>query len=109
MPIVAATIQPLHNPLLEQLNRENKGFKINDITTNCQVYADDIVLFAESHEDMKHQLMVLENFLEYSRLKININKCKVLSYVYDKSTKHRIYDQKELTINGQRVPQVNLG
>lgn len=98
------------NPLLDRLNQERNGYVIsNEITINVQAYADDIILITDSYEKVKKQIATLEAFMDYSKLNTNASKCKVVSYCYDRQSKHRFADTNKIVkIKGEEIPKLDL-
>ena len=67
------------NDLAEELNKTNKGIKLEDnLEINSLLYADDLVIVSESEEDLQSQLNVLLEWCQKWRMRINIDKTKVV-------------------------------
>ena len=50
------------------------------------LYADDIIIFAKSPEKMQLSLDILEEYCKRWRLKVNINKTKIMIFRDDITT-----------------------
>jgi hypothetical protein len=74
------------NPLLRYLRRnfEEFGSKYNEgrelQTKIVQAYADDLLLFANSKENMNHLIDGVITYMNYAQININPDKCKFLVY-----------------------------
>ena len=75
------------NDLAEEIKNCNIGVKLEiediagniDITViNILLYADDIVLFAETELDLQELLIIVENWCEKWRLEVNLSKTNIL-------------------------------
>jgi hypothetical protein len=68
-------------------NFEDFGYKYyegNELQTKIvQAYADDLLLFANSKENMDHLIDGMITYMNYAQININPDKCKIL--VYDRS------------------------
>ena len=60
------------------LDEAQAGIKIAGKNTNNLRYADDTILKAESEEELKSLLMKVKKENEKSRLKLNIQKTKII-------------------------------
>jgi hypothetical protein len=74
------------DPLLRYLRRnfEEFGYKYyegRDLQTNiAQAYADDLLLFANSKENIDHLIDGVITYMNYAQININPDKCKILVY-----------------------------
>lgn len=50
------------------------------VEEKCLPYADDMVLLAESEENMVHMIGKLEGYLDGKRVEINMEKTKVMRF-----------------------------
>ena len=95
------------NPLLSRIDEEGEGYYINE---NCrltiQAYADDLVIFADTREGLQANLNIVEEFLRYSKIQVNANKCHTISYVY--RDRKRIYEEEPFIIANENIPVSNL-
>ena len=95
------------NPLLSKLEQEGDGYHIGE---NCKVvvqaYADDIVLFSTSREGMQKNLDIVSQFLAYSKVKVNVSKCRTISYVIRNN--RRFYEEEKFTISNEEIPMSTL-
>ena len=72
-------INDLHKYLEETIDPVNIG----DLTLNCLMYADDVVILSTSKTGLQEKLKKLEKFCSDWCLQVNINKSKVI--VFNKS------------------------
>jgi len=68
------------NDLALLLKSLNKGVNINYLNLSILLYADDIVLLAESEEDLQHMLNVSHEWCKKWRLVVNIDKSKIMHF-----------------------------
>ena len=61
------------------LNEAQAGIKIAGRNINNLRYADDTTLMAESEEELKSLLMLVEEESEKAALKLNIQKTKIIT------------------------------
>ena len=54
------------------------GLTIDDITFILLLFADDMVLFGKSPEELQHSLDLLEAYCDSWGLEVNINKTKIM-------------------------------
>jgi hypothetical protein len=77
------------DPLLRRLNSPDVkrfGFEIDDLLEHnltAQAYADDILLFASSYNDLRTLLGIVEDFLRISKISLNPKKCEVFKTADD--------------------------
>ena len=62
------------------LDEAQAGFKISGRNINNIRYAEDIILMAESEEELKSLLMKVKGENEKAGLKLNIQKTKIMAY-----------------------------
>ena len=94
------------NPLIRELSRSTRGYRIGNNYHTVQAYADDIVLFSETRDDMIALLNEVNNFIRYSKLEINVKKCHSASYILQEG--HRVSDSEPFTFNNNNIPNHNL-
>ncbi len=70
----------LINDLLKEVKASEIGIKINDILLNVLAYADDIVLLAESPEQLQKLINIVQTWCNKYRLVINPNKSKIVHF-----------------------------
>jgi hypothetical protein len=68
------------NTLAEEIKETRIGVKTGDNVTGILLYADDVVLMAETGEELQILLNVLSKWCNKWRLTINISKTKVVHY-----------------------------
>jgi hypothetical protein len=88
------------------MKRSNRGYRIGSQTIYVQVYADDVVIFSETKENMEALLKTVEDFTQYCRLAVNAKKCKFISYII--ANKRRIVDEHTFSINREPIPGANI-
>ena len=95
------------NPLLTEVDYTHEGYRLDETTKIViQAYADDIVLFSEKREEMEDILQTVQEFLNYSKLKVNVNKCKMMSYIL--SNGRRYFEEENFTLGSQPIPNATL-
>ena len=79
------------NDIISNINTELNGiFSIDELNIFLILYADDQVLFATSPESLQSMLHDIETYCNTWRLKINVEKTKVL--IFEKNNRHTNYD-----------------
>src|SRR5271154_5540340 len=66
--------------LTSSLEKSGKGFSVGNAKIPGLAYADDIVLLADSKEDMSHMLKECSDYADNSKLKYNIAKSQCLVF-----------------------------
>ena len=66
------------NDLNAAISSKAKGISLGSDVVHTLLYADDLVLVAETPEDLQTQLDVLKDFTENIMMKVNIGKTKVM-------------------------------
>ena len=56
------------------------GINIGMLNRYLLLYADDIVLFGKTPEDLQHALTILENYCNRWKLTVNTNKTKIVVF-----------------------------
>ena len=75
------------NDIVDNINTNLDGiFTINEIRLFLIMFADDQVLFATSPITLQAMLTDIESYCKTWKLKINVNKTKVL--IFEKGTRH---------------------
>lgn len=82
------------NPLLTYISEQIRGVQARDIKITVLAYADDIVVVAESEEDLQKALDIISSFLGYNHMELNARKSGII-YV---NKEEREYKYKETTI-----------
>ena len=70
----------LINDLLKEIKATQIGIKINDLILNILAYADDIVLLAESPEQLQSLINIMNKWCNKYRLIVNPGKSKVVHF-----------------------------
>ena len=95
------------NPLLTEVELAHEGYRLDEDTKiTIQAYADDIVLFSETREEMNDILQTVQEFFNYSKLQVNVNKCKMMSYIL--ADGKRYFDEENFTLGNQQIPNATL-
>ena len=94
------------NSLIREPSKSTKCFKIQNKYHNVQAYANDIILFSETKENMNDLLNEVSCFINYAKLEINAEKCHSVSYTLVEG--HRVSDTSQFSINGKNIPNNNL-
>ena len=82
----------LFNIIIEILNKQStkiKGFQIDEANNlKILMFADDIVLFGDSHEELEEWLNILESFSKATGLTLNQSKSFYYEHEPDKQLKN---------------------
>ena len=76
--------------------KESSGINVWDIQICVMLYADDLVLLAESEQNLQTQMNSLGTYANIFQMEVNQKKTKVL--IFDKSTKLKKHTSKTWTI-----------
>ena len=82
---------------------EASSINIWDIQICAMLYADDLILLAESEEDLQKQMNSLGRFANSLRMEINQRKTKVL--VFDKPAKAKKRIFKAWSIGNMKIDE----
>ncbi|CAE1248042.1 unnamed protein product [Acanthosepion pharaonis] len=99
----------LFNLALDQIleGQEEYAITIGAIVLNQMAYADDLILFASSQEEMQKRIERLTIGLGRLGLELNARKCCVLSIRGDKKRKFSFVDTDvSISVDGTRLPVV---
>ena len=66
--------------MIARIRLSGRGVKVGDGKLGCLAYADDIVLMAESKEDMEELLRVASIYGREWNVRYSARKCKVMEY-----------------------------
>jgi 3-dehydroquinate dehydratase len=100
-------------PLLQGVQKEcgqygmHVGPLENRIGFTVQAYADDVIFISNKAFGIEKMLEVLESFVNWSQMEVNVKKCATASYVLD-SRHHRSSLAEKLTFKGQEIPNLTL-
>jgi hypothetical protein len=83
------------NDLGMKINQLGKGVKCGNRKVSLLMFADDIVLIADSKEDLEEMLKVTYEYSVKWRFKYNYDKCGVIVFDNDKSIKSLAYGKCE--------------
>ena len=72
-------------PLIRWLNAADKGYRIAScgLTLASKWYADDGTLITNSVDDMISLLAIVQEFSDWSGIRLNVGKCKVTAYIHE--------------------------
>jgi hypothetical protein len=62
------------------------GVPVGNDTISCLLYADDLALIADREDELNAMLKLVYDWCKKWRMKVNINKTKVVHYRIKKST-----------------------
>ncbi len=68
------------NPLLSELKASGSGVSIDNDKVSVLAYADDLVLLAESSQDLQRLIDILQSWCYRWRLSVNIDKTKIMHF-----------------------------
>ena len=96
--------------LLRALRRHDTGInytrKDNTYRVNVQAYADDVILIANTKEDLDTLCHTLTQFSADLQLTIATKKCSLYSYIREGN--RRVYSRDTITLNNQQVPNIGI-
>ena len=81
------------------MDKNSAPLKLYNDDINCMLYADDLILFSESHLGLQNSLNILADYSSKWGLTVNMSKTKVI--VFNKAGK--IYKNEILTFNSQKL------
>ncbi|KAF5394013.1 hypothetical protein PHET_12411, partial [Paragonimus heterotremus] len=88
--------------------RPEIGFSVDDKNTGELAYADDLVLFANSPNELNDKLEGLNARLEQTGMKLNNSKCKSFTILKDGKRKHLVLFPQEYETDNGVVPYVEI-
>ena len=89
------------NDVVDHLKSNFPSVKIGDVSLNCLLYADDMVLLGKYENSLQCLLNELKNWCTYWRGKVNENKTQVVHFKNKRSDVTNyvfMYNRKELEI-----------
>jgi hypothetical protein len=72
---------------------------------DVQAHADDVGFISESQDGIKHMLEILEEYTQWSKMEINLEKCAIASYFYDED-KRLTYSDNNVRFRGEAIPNL---
>jgi ribosomal protein L27 len=78
-----------------------------EIDIAIQAYADDVIFVSKGPEGVSTMLGVLESFVDWSRMEVNVKKCATASYLRDVN-RHRCSLSRNLEFKNQPIPNLTL-
>jgi hypothetical protein len=72
-----------------------------------QAYADDIIFISKDPRGIDQMLRVLDHFVDWSQMEVNVKKCATASYLIDRN-RHRCSLARSLMFKGQDIPNLTL-
>jgi hypothetical protein len=100
-------------PLLQAITKECGEFGAQISATDeevqmaVQAYADDVIFISDSPDGVKKMLEILEDFVDWSRMEVNVKNCATVSYLKDMN-RHRCSLATNLNFKGQQSPDLTL-
>jgi hypothetical protein len=100
-------------PLLQAVKTKCEGYGAfvgraeEKVEFAVQAYADDIIFISREAKGIRKMLKVLEEFVNWSRMEVNVKKCMTASYLID-NHRHRCSLAENLKFNGQDIPNLTL-
>ncbi len=91
------------NDLVSALKAITKGIDLETLVVQCLLYADDLVLIAESEEELQKMLNVVHDWCEKWRMRVNVNKSKVTHF----TTKSQAQSDFDFTLGNKSLEKVN--
>jgi hypothetical protein len=91
------------DPLLEELQRETTGIKINsDNKVSVLAFADDVILLGKNEKEAQEQINILNKYLGTLYMNVSEEKCQTFQVV----TKRNIWLLKnpEIKLNNTKIP-----
>ena len=79
-PISTTLFSVFINDVVEELNKLNVGINIDGYMLRCLLYADDLVLIAETPNDIQLLIDILNTWANKWRLTINIKKSEIMHF-----------------------------
>jgi hypothetical protein len=100
-------------PLLQAVTRECGRFRAlngpaeDQINLAVQAHADTVIFISNDPNKMTEMLRVLEGFIDWSKMEVNVKKCAAASYLRDMN-RHRCSLARNLNSKGQPIPNLTL-
>ena len=93
------------DPLLRQLEASGNGLSIHTWYAGGAAHADDIRTLAASEAALEDQVKIVRNFCMKNFLKLNIQKCEVITYDRQGG---RERDGSNVEVVGMKIPGVSV-
>jgi hypothetical protein len=74
---------------------------------NVQAYAPDVILASERPWSVQEMLSMLETYVQWARMEVNVAKCAMLSHLID-GNNHRCTPDQELMFTGQGISNLMM-
>ncbi len=87
------------NPLLTELKASGLGVSVENSIISVLAYADDLVLLAESENDLQSLINILQNWCLKWRLCVNVDKTKIMHF----RSKNKPLTGAVFEINGEQL------
>ncbi len=91
------------NDFVNALQANTKGIDLETFGIHCLLYADDLVLIAESEEDLQKMLDVVHDCCEKWCMRVNVNKSKVTHF----RTKNQAQTDFDFILGNKSLEKVN--
>ena len=79
------------NGLAKKINAETKGIKVGERRVRLLLYADDIVLLAESAKDLQKMLDIVTQYSRQWRFRVNPKKGKSEVMLFGRKPRNRTW------------------
>ncbi|KAE8739109.1 hypothetical protein FOCC_FOCC015401 [Frankliniella occidentalis] len=91
------------------LLHEYPGVDLNGTPVKAMAFADDIILFANSPDEMTEMISCAMAFFTHHRLDVNVEKCSALQLLRVPNTKRTcVFTKPLLKIDGHNVPTISV-
>jgi hypothetical protein len=100
-------------PLLQAVKTKCEGYGAfvgraeEKVEFAVQAYADDIIFISREPKGIREMLKVLEDFVNWSRMEVGVQKCVTPSYLID-TNRHRCSLAESPKSNQQDIPNLTL-
>jgi hypothetical protein len=100
-------------PLLQAITKECGKFGAQigptdeQVQLTVQAYANDVIFISDNPNGVTKMLEVLEDFVDWSKIEVNMKKCATASYLKDMN-RHRCSLAANLNFKGQLIPNLTL-
>lgn len=97
------------DPLLDILNSNHLGYKLNSGNIGALAYADDIVIISGSHAGLQEQVKSAENFFHAVGLQLNPTKTQYFGWRFCSKNKSFKYDISDIIVSHASIKATPRG
>ena len=90
------------NDLLENIDESCKPVTLQNMSMNCLMFADDILLLSETPEGLQNSINKLNSYCNKWQLTINTQKTKIMVF----QQKNILYNKYDFYLNGDKLEKV---